>query len=268
MRTVTLGPAGSYAHRASKAVSDDVEFRESMSGVVSAVAGGEFGRGVIPVENSIGGSVNDSLDALEDHDVAVVREVVTPIRHALMTRSEGFETVASHAQALSQCHDYLAEHYPDADQRAVASTARAVELAREEAGVAAIAHPANAGDDLTLVAEDIQDQHSNATRFFAVAPPDERSAAGGKSSIIVYPNTDYPGLLLELLEPFADRDINLTRLESRPSGDRLGDYIFHVDFEAGLYEQRTQDALAAVDDLVAEDGWIRRLGSYDVEHVV
>jgi len=73
--------------------------------------------------------------------------------------------------------------------------------------------------------------------------------------------------LLELLEPFADRDINLTRVESRPSGQRLGDYVFHIDFEAGLYESRTQEAIADVEDL-AENGWVRRLGSYDTEHVV
>jgi prephenate dehydratase len=83
----------------------------------------------------------------------------------------------------------------------------------------------------------------------------------------VYPNANYPGLLLELLEPFADRDVNLTRVESRPSGDRLGDYCFHVDVEAGLYEDRTQAALDVVED-ICEKGWVRKLGSYDVETVL
>ncbi|MFB6087668.1 MAG: ACT domain-containing protein, partial [Haloarculaceae archaeon] len=118
-----------------------------------------------------------------------------------------------------------------------------------------------------LLAEDIQDRSSNATRFFAVAPLAERSEGGGKTSVIINPNADYAGLLLELLEAFADRDINLSRIESRPTGDRLGDYLFHVDFEAGLYEDRTQAALREVEE-IASDGWVRRLGSYDVEHVV
>jgi prephenate dehydratase len=118
-----------------------------------------------------------------------------------------------------------------------------------------------------VLAKDIQDQSSNATRFLVVAPESERSEGGGKTSLIVYPNVDYPGLLLEMLEPFADRDINMTRVESRPSGERLGDYVFHIDIAAGLYEERTQDALDEI-EAIAEDGWVRRLGSYDTEHVV
>jgi prephenate dehydratase len=267
MRTVTLGPAGTYSHRAARAVADDsVRFRETNDEVVSLVADGEFERGVIPVENSIGGSVTETLDALARHAVAVVRDVVTPVNHALLARDESFGVVASHPQALSQCREYLAEQYPEATQEAAASTAGAVERALDEDGVAAIAHPDNAEGDLVVLAERVQDRASNETRFFVVAPVADRSAAGGKSSLVLYPNTDYPGLLLELLEPFAERDINLSRVESRPSGERLGDYVFHVDIEAGLYEQRTQ---AAIEDLeaIAEDGWVRRLGSYDVAHV-
>ncbi|WP_336035498.1 prephenate dehydratase [Halobacterium yunchengense] len=269
METVTLGPQGTYSHRAARAVTDDgISFAESVRGIADAVANGDADRGVVPIENSIEGSVTETLDTLATVDLAVVREVVTPIRHALIAQREDFDTVASHSQALAQCRSYLDEHYPDADRQAVASTARSVELAREDASVAGIAHPDNAANgDLQVVATDIQDRNSNATRFFVVAPPDERSEAGGKSSFVVYPNANYPGLLLELLEPFADRDVNLSRVESRPSGERLGDYLFHVDVDAGLYEQRTQ---AALDDIeaIASEGWVRRLGSYDVEHVV
>jgi prephenate dehydratase len=267
MPVVTLGPEGTYSHRAAAAVADDIAHRESVTAIVEAVAAGEFGRGVIPIENSIEGSVTESLDALMDNEVAVVREIVTPIRHALLAQSADFSTIASHSQALAQCRGYLNEHYPDADREAVASTARGVEHAREDPSIAAIGHPANAGDDLQVLAEDIQDSSSNSTRFFVIASPADATDAGGKSSFVVYPNTDYPGLLLELLEPFADRDINLTRVESRPSGERLGDYVFHVDVAAGLYEDRTQ---AALDDIreIAENGWVRELGSYDVETVV
>ncbi|WP_137286667.1 prephenate dehydratase [Halorussus salinisoli] len=271
MQAVTLGPEGTYSHRAASAVADDVDFRESVTAIVEAVADGEFDRGVVPIENSIEGSVTETLDALSDREVAAVQEIVTPIRHALLAQGEEFSVVASHSQALAQCRSYLESEYPDADLEAVASTARGVEHARENRDVAGIGHPANAhegpGDDLQVVAEGIQDRTSNATRFFVIAPADERSDAGGKSSIVVYPNANYPGLLLELLEPFADRDINLTRVESRPSGERLGDYVFHVDFAAGLYEDRAQDAIADVES-IAENGWVRRLGSYDTEHVV
>jgi len=269
MQTLTLGPAGTYSHRAARAIADeaDVTFTESVTGIVEAVAEGDVDRGVVPVENSIEGSVTEALDAFAEYEVAVVREVVTPIRHALLAQGDSFELIASHAQALAQCRTFLEEHYPDAALEAVASTARGVERAREHGTVAAIGHPATAGDDLTVIAEDIQDRSSNATRFLVVAPSEARSEAGSKTSVIVYPNRDYPGLLLELLEPFADHDINLTRVESRPSGERLGDYVFHVDVAAGLYEQRTLDALAVVEG-IAENGWVRRLGSYDTQTVV
>ena len=267
MQALTLGPAGTYSHRAARAVADDVHFRESVTAIVEAVGEETFERGVVPIENSIEGSVTETLDAIADHEVSVVLEVVTPIRHALLAREPGFETVASHSQALAQCRTYLEANHPDVALEAVASTARGVERARADPTVAAIGHPDNADDVLEVLAEDVQDRSSNATRFLVVAPVSERSDAGGKTSLVVYPNANYPGLLLELLEAFADREINLSRVESRPSGERLGDYLFHIDFEAGLYEERTQAAVAEV-ETIAADGWVRRLGSYDTRHVI
>ena len=267
MEALTLGPEGTYSHRATTAVADDIDFVESVTGIVEGVAGGEYERGVVPIENSIEGSVTESLDALADRNVAVVREIVTPIQHALLARTGEFEVVLSHPQALAQCRDYLGNEYPSAGTEAVASTARGVERAREDDTVAAVGHPATAGEDLQVLASDIQDSSSNATRFVVLAPETERSDAGGKTSVVVYPNTNYPGLLLEMLEPFADRDVNLTRVESRPSGERLGDYVFHIDFAAGLYEDRADAAVEELRD-IATNGWVRVLGSYDTEHVL
>ncbi|MBP1988032.1 prephenate dehydratase [Halolamina salifodinae] len=277
MHVVTLGPAGTYSHRAAQSIADgSVSFRESVTEIVAAVADGEFERGVVPVENSIEGSVDESLDALADREVSVVQEIVSPIRHALLAQAPEFDTVASHPQALAQCREYLKENYPDVAQEAVASTARGVERAREDPSVAAIGHPANdgspaqgggEGDGLQRIAENIQDRDSNATRFLVVAPESARSDAGGKTSLVVYPGANYPGLLLELLESFAEREINLSRAESRPSGRRLGDYCFHFDIEAGLYEARTTQALEEIEEICA-NGWVCRLGSYDTEHVV
>lgn len=267
MRAVTLGPEGTYSHRAATAVADEVDFRESVTAIVAGVVDGSYERGVVPIENSIEGSVTESMDALADNGIAIVEEVVMPIRHALLAQHEDFATIASHSQALAQVREYLESEYPDRGLEAVASTARGVERAREDESIAGIGHPENAGEDLQVLAEDIQDRTSNATRFFVLANEDERSLAGGKSTIIVYPNTNYPGLLLELLEAFADRDINLSRIESRPSGTRLGDYLFHIDFEAGLYEDRAEAAVGDVKE-IAKNGWVRELGSYDVRHVV
>ena len=267
MQAVTLGPAGTYSHRAAASIADEVSFRQSVTAVVEAVVEGIAERGVVPIENSIEGSVGESLDALVEHDVAVVREIVTPVRHALIAREPDLETIASHPQALAQCRTFLDGEYPDAAREAVASTAAGVDLAREDPSVGAIARPGAAEGDLRVLAEGVQDRDSNATRFFVLAPAAERSRAGGKSSLVIYPQANYPGLLLELLEPFAERDINLSRIESRPSGERLGDYVFHLDVEAGLYERRAEAAVDRVESIV-ESGWVRRLGSYDVEHVV
>lgn len=267
MKAVTLGPIGTYSHRAAQAVAEEVDFRESVTSIVGAVADGSYERGVVPVENSIEGSVTESLDALAENGIAVVEELVVPIRHAILAQNEDFSVIASHSQALAQCKSYLEAEYPDRKLEAVASTARGVERAREDPTIAGIGHPENASGDLQVLAEDIQDRTSNATRFFVLASEEERSEAGGKSTIIVYPNTNYPGLLLELLEAFADRDINLSRIESRPSGTRLGDYLFHIDFEAGLYEDRSVEAVSDIEH-IATNGWVRELGSYDVRHVV
>jgi prephenate dehydratase len=267
MRALTLGPAGTYSHRATRAVADEVEFTESVTAIVEGVASGEYPRGVVPIENSIEGSVTESLDALAERNVAVIQEIVTPIRHALLAQTGEFGTVASHAQALAQCRSYLDREYPSVNLEAVASTARGVERARDDPDVGAIGHPDTAGEELRVLAEDIQDATSNATRFLVLAPEAERSEAGGKTSIVVYPNTNHPGLLLEMLTPFADRDINLSRVESRPSGERLGDYMFHLDFAAGMYEGRAKEAVDELEAL-ASQGWVRVLGSYDTRHVL
>ncbi len=267
MKALTLGPEGTYSHRATKSIADEIDFVESVTGIIEGVATGDYERGVIPIENSIEGSVTESLDALADRDIAIVREIVTPIQHALLAQTTEFNLIVSHPQALAQCRDYLAEEYPDVSTEAVASTARGVERAKEEGTVAAIGHPETAGDALQVLATDIQDSTSNATRFVVLAPESEREDVGGKSTLIVYPNTNYPGLLLEMLEPFAERDINLSRVESRPSGERLGDYIFHFDFTAGMYEDRSTEAVEELRN-IASNGWVRVLGSYDTEHVL
>lgn len=267
MRAITLGPEGTYSHRAASAVADEIVFSESVTGIVKTVASGDIERGVIPIENSIEGSVTESLDALTACDVSVVLEVVTPIQHALLAQDHGFEVVASHAQALAQCRAYLESEYPDVEIETVSSTARGVERARADSTVAAIGHPDTSGAELEVLAEDIQDRTSNTTRFVVLAPREEHSISGGKTSLIIYPNTDHPGLLLELLEPFADQNINLSRLESRPSGEHLGDYLFHIDIDTGLYEERTQKALSQI-EAITESGWVCRLGSYDTKHVL
>lgn len=263
MHVVTLGPPGTYSAHAAEAVADEVSFLDSVTKIFEKIADKKYRYGVAPVENSIEGSVSECLDCLEKYDLSIVEEIVMPINHSLISSSEDFSIVASHSQALGQCQSFLEREYPNTTLETVGSTTRAVEKAKKNPDVAAIAHPDNIGGNLHKVAEDIQDRAENKTRFFRIASKQDFSDTGTRTSVIVHPNTDYSGLLLEILEAFADRDINLRRIESQPSGIRLGDYLFHIDFDSELGEPRTQAALNDIEQ-ITDDSQVQRLGSYDI----
>ena len=257
----TLGPEGTYSHRAALELDDEIRFYDGVPEIAEAVAAGDVDAGVLPMENAIEGSVDATLDVLLDEDVYVTGEVVLPIHHALIAQDDDFSEVASHPQALAQCRDHLHEHHPDATLRSVASTAAGVQEARDDPSVAAIAHPAMADttDGLHVIEEDIADAPGNATRFVRLATaPLDRDALGddAKTTIAVYPGGDRPGLLYDILGIFADRGINLTRIESRPSKRALGDYVFHLDFADG-------DVDAVLDALREEVEWVAYLGTYE-----
>ncbi|MFP4189216.1 MAG: prephenate dehydratase [Halobacteriales archaeon] len=252
----TLGPAGTYSHRAASRLGDDISFYDGVPEIADAVERGDVERGVVPVENSIEGSVNATLDVLVEYDLYVVGEVVVDVEHALLAQDEEFDVVASHPQALAQCRGYLRDRYPDAELRSVSSTAAGVEEAREDASVAAIAHPSLADETVWVLDESVQDADGNSTRFVVLAR--EPADGGGKTSIVVYPGADRPGLLYDILGVFKDRGVNLTRIESRPSKRELGDYVFHIDFEGG-----SDDADGILDALDEHVEWVEFLGSYD-----
>ena len=267
MSILTLGPAGTYSHRVSLSLSDDIEFRNSVTAIVKDVSDGTFDKGIIPVENSIEGSVTESLSSLVAHEVAVLEEVVAPIKHALLAQSSTFDTITSHPQALAQCRNFITSNYPDIKLEPATSTASGIDRAIEDASIAAIGHPESSNEKLKILAKNIQDQSSNSTRFFAIAPLQKRQTSGEKTSVIIYPRSDYSGLLLKILQTFADQDINLTRIESRPSGNKLGDYLFHIDFESSSDENRTSEVFSNLQNIVSKNGWVRSLGSYNVTHL-
>ena len=267
MSILTLGPAGTYSHRVSLSFSDDIEFRNSVTAIVKDVSDGTFDKGIIPVENSIEGSVTESLSSLVVHEVAVLEEVVAPIKHALLAQSTTFDTITSHPQALAQCRNFITSNYPALKLEPATSTASAIDRATENASIAAIGHPESSNEKLKILAKNIQDQSPNSTRFFAIAPLQKRQESGEKTSVIIYPQSDYSGLLLKILQTFADQNINLTRIESRPSGNKLGDYLFHIDFEASSDESRTSEVFSNLQSIVSKNGWVRSLGSYNVTHL-
>jgi len=250
----TLGPSGTYSHRAALRLGDDVRFYDGVPEIADAVERGDVERGVAPVENSIEGSVNATLDVLVEYDLYIVGEVVVDVEHALLAQDDGFGVVASHPQALAQCRGYLRESYPDVELRSVSSTASGVEEARADPDVAAIAHPDLADDAVRVIDDAVQDAEGNSTRFVVLAR--EPADCGEKTSIVVYPGADRPGLLYDILGIFEDRGVNLTRIESRPSKRELGDYVFHIDFEGG-------DADGILEALDGHVDWVEFLGSYD-----
>ncbi|MCI6751932.1 MAG: prephenate dehydratase, partial [Selenomonas bovis] len=230
---------------------------------------GEVASGFVPVENSLEGAIHVTLDTLARSEALVVaREVIWPVHNELMARCEAgaVRRIYSHAQPISQCRAYLSAHFPQAELVEVASTARAAKLvaaAPPEEGLAAIC-TARAGElyGLSPLAHEIQDSMANCTRFFEVvrrgmplALPQE------KLLIICQLDGSRAGSLVNVLQEFAVRGINMTRIESRPARTRLGDYIFFFDLETAVGEACIEAALAAVR---AKCSWLKNLGAFPV----
>ena len=279
MRLGYLGPPGTYSEEAVKSSADlsavELVPMPTIYDTVLAVHDGVLDRGLVPIENSLEGSVNATLDtlALEAADVVIVGEVVHPIRHCLIAREPvGLGDVArvvSHPQAIAQCAGFLREQLPGAEHAASSSTAEAVRLvsASAEAWAAIGARLAAELYGCAVIAEGIEDRHDNLTRFVLVAPRGD--AAGevpaepgdaSKTSIVFWGfNDESPGALVAVLRELSDRGINMTKIESRPRRVRLGRYMFFVDLDGVADEPPVDEALEALARRVRE---LRVLGSY------
>ncbi|MGN0937953.1 MAG: prephenate dehydratase [Selenomonas sp.] len=291
-----LGPAGTHSEAAAlwlrgylREADTDAPVRKlvpypDIDDVLVAVERGEIDSGFVPVENSLEGAIRVSLDVLAHTDaLAVVREVIWPVHNELMAhcQAEDVRKIYSHAQPISQCRDYLAAYFPQAELVKVASTARAAKIAaaaRPEDGIAAIC-TARAGElyGLAPLAHEIQDNMANVTRFFEVvkrmeAADDAAQAqaalqptAGGahadKVLVICQLDGSRAGSLVDVLLEFSRRGINMTRIESRPARTQLGDYIFFFDLDTDAGEEMLAEAIAAVR---AKCSWLKNLGRFPV----
>jgi prephenate dehydratase len=275
VRIAYLGPAGTFTEDA---------LREALTGetaaeplrtptirdAILAVERGEAERALVPFENSIEGSVRDTLDTLafDAEKVTIVGEHDFSVRAMLIARTEfeldQIEAVLSHPQPLAQCARFLRQNLPNAERRSVESTAAAVKIVAEsEAPWAAIgAHAAAELYGCEILREGIEDEANNVTRFVWIAPQGTKSAGGDawKTSLVFSElGEDHPGALVNALQEFSSRKVNLSRIESRPLRLELGRYMFFCDLEGALTEPPVDEAVEA---LRSKADSVRILGSY------
>ena len=269
-----FGPAGTFTEMALLRLPEAAQVERvpiaSVEAALEAVRDGSVDAAVVPIENSVEGGVSATLDALSSGaDLVVVREVLVPITFVLAARPgvalADIRGVGSHPHAWAQVRGWMGAHLPDATYVPCLSTAAAAAgLAGGEhtAYEAAVCAPVAAqSHGLQVLGEDIGDNRSAVTRFVLVARPGRLPAPTGadKTSVVLFQTDDHPGGLLELLEQFAARGINLTRLESRPTGDALGRYCFSIDFEGHVNDERVGETLMGLRRVCAD---VRFLGSY------
>lgn len=265
-----LGPRATFTESAARALGHDpavlVPCRD-IGQVLRWVDRDEAEHGVVPIENRLEGGVSATLDALaDDVDLLIEAEVDIAVDLVLagaagITAGELSE-IWSHPVALASCRHWLSAHVPDADLRPVSSTARAAAdvAASGRPDVAAIANPlAVEHYGLAAIATGIADTSGNRTRFVQVGDSIPARTGWDKTSLVVYIPDNHPGALFAMLEIFAERDLDLTKIESRPTKHDLGDYRFFVDVAGHLDDERVADALAAVKRTQRD---VKLLGSY------
>ncbi len=276
MKVAYLGPAGTFTEDALHEAAGGGEIESvrtpTVHDAILAVERGEVKRAFVPFENSIEGSVRSTLDtlALDTEAVTIVGEHDFPVRAHLISREEveldRIEAVLSHPQPLAQCARFLRESLPGVERRSVSSTAAAVRMVSESerpwAAIGALSAAELYG--CAILREGIEDEADNVTRFVWIAPAGTEAGGGGprKTSLVFSElGEDHPGALVEALQEFSSREVNLSRIESRPLRRGLGRYMFFCDLEGGEGEAAVSEAIAA---LRTKADSVRILGSYPV----
>ena len=258
MATAFLGPRGSFSEEAAllRADTDQLVAFSSFPALVSAVETGLADEAVLPIENSIEGAVSTTLDLLI-HETAlrIAGELALPVRHFLVTRPgvhlEDVRVVTSHPQALGQCRRFLDRCLPGVEQVAALSTSGAVKDVAEgdddhRAGIGTARAAELYGG--AILAHDIQDVHTNATRFVVLAREDAPPTGNDKTSLAFRVQENVPGALHAILAELAVENLQMTKIESRPSKGWLGDYVFLIDFEGHREDVRVARVLDNIRD--------------------
>ena len=254
-RIAYLGPRGTFTEEAAILYDSQGELESfpTVAAVALAVSSGMAQEGIVPIENNLEGSVTATLDLLiHEEKLFINRELVLPIEHCLLvrpgTRTADIDVVYSHPQSLGQCRGFLERCFPRARLESSLSNATAADSVVEgPAGAAAIAPWRNAQlRGLEVLAKGIQDSEHNVTRFVVLNKQDSPPTGDDKTSICFSFADDKAGLLYEALREFAERNVNLAKIESRPAKNALGEYIFLVDCEGHRENQVVREAIEAV----------------------
>lgn len=239
----------------------------TIGAIAHAVIAGDAERGLAAIENSLQGTITDTVDVLiREQSIAICGEIVLPIEHCLMaapgTARGDIDVIYSHPQSLGQCRRYLEASFPHATTEAALSNAVAVEIAMKTPRAGAIG-PARAAEiyGAEILEQGIEDSAINKTRFVVLSKQGAAPTGADKTSIAFAVAHDRPGTLVSVLHEFSDRAINMTKIESRPSGEELGVYIFLVDVEGHRDDPMLAQALAAVKE---QASFFRIFGSYPV----
>jgi len=267
LKVAFLGPEGTFTQQAVyKQFGHSVRALPliSIEEVFHEVESGTADFGVVPIENSSEGTVNNTLDMFLTSPLAICGEVELRIHHNLMGAMNALgqvERVCAHQQALAQCRGWLSENMPGVERVPVSSNAEGARRARDEDGTAAIAPMAAAEVyGLNVLVPEIEDRADNTTRFLVIGRKSFPPSGQDKTTLLVSAaHTDAPGALFRLLEPFAREGISMTRIESRPSRRRKWDYVFFIDLEGHAATEPLADALAR---LKGQASLCRVLGSY------
>jgi chorismate mutase/prephenate dehydratase len=262
-----LGPLGTFSEEAANkqfgGLSKPVQCA-SIDEVFQTVESGAVDYGVVPVENSTEGGIGRTLDLLLQTSLNICGEVELPVHHNLLCKTEDKGTIKklySHAQSLAQCHEWLNRNLPGVERQAVASNSEAARLASLEDSSAAIASR-RAGElfGLNLLAENIEDDPRNTTRFLVLSSHDVAPSGKDKTSLAMAAR-NVPGAVVSLLEPLARHGVSMTKFESRPAHTGLWEYVFFVDIEGHRKDERVAKALEEVAERAA---FLKVLGSYPV----
>ncbi|MBQ6534583.1 MAG: prephenate dehydratase [Opitutales bacterium] len=263
-----LGPKATFTQQAAvKNFGSSVDYRPmpSIPDVFASVSGGDADYGVIPIENSTEGAVFHSMDMLRDSSLFIVGQIYMPIEHCLVTRAklDSIRKVCSKDQAIGQCREWLRRNLQNVEVEYVESTTIAVKMARDNPEIAAIASSIAAEYyGVPVLERGIQDKKNNQTRFLVIGKNSVAKTAGVKykTSLVLSVN-DRPGALYDMLLPFNRANINLTRIESRPSKTKAWSYYFFVDFEGHWDDENVVDAVGELKKTLPMIKW---LGSYPV----